>query len=113
MWQKSGTLFLSMSIILLTLAPNRSLDLNSTLSMKTPIEMGQCKLLLMLNDPSLEKVYFNDDTSPDYKFLTGLDSSQNRVILAVRNKVNLILIHFTDSASYKEHLLKVLLCFNS
>lgn len=108
MWQKSGSLFLSISIILLTLAPNRSLDLNSaSSSTKTPMESGQCKLLLMLNDSSLEKVYFNDDTSPDYKFLTGLENSQNRVIVAVRNKVNLVLIHFTDSASYKEHLLKV------
>lgn len=103
MWKENGTgsLFLSILFVLLALPPNRALV------QKSPMESSLCELLAMLNDSSLEKVYFNDDTSSDYKFLTGLENSQNRLLVAVRNQVNLVLIHFIDATSYKEYLLKV------
>jgi hypothetical protein len=87
---------------------NNLISLN--LTTQNMMESSLCKLLLKLNTSTvsnLEKINFNDDTSSDYKFLTGLDNSQNRALVAARNKVELVLIHFIDTDNYKEYLLKV------
>ena len=56
----------------------------------------------------LEMIYINDDISSDYKHLTGLDNSENHILVGIRNKFELTLIVSDHALEYKEISLKVI-----
>lgn len=55
-------------------------------------------------------IYINDDTSSDYKHLTGLENSANKILVGTKHEFELSLIVLGEEFEFKEFSLKVISC---
>lgn len=86
---------------------------NQTYTLKTfNSESNSCETIQNINNKYIgyEMIYINDDTSSDYKHLTGLENSANKILVGTKHEFELSLIVLGEEFEFKEFSLKVISC---